>query len=164
MYDLSIDLASLPPNTTTHFGPNSDFLDWFVSYVGGRFTIEASAGQCEFSKALVQLGVKVMAVEPRPAPEVLRECSNFLLPCRIQACTLVRNPGIVVVAARPDHSGWFADLAEMVSPESELIYIGLEENFDLDIPEHFCTDELYREAGSDGEVVLRVRSSDALHR
>jgi hypothetical protein len=161
MFDLSIDLSSLPPNTTTHFEPNDDFLDWFASYVAGRFTIEAGAGQCEFSKALIQLGVKVMAVEPRPSPEVLRGSSNFLLPCRIQACTLVQNPGIVVVVARPDHSGWFAELADMVSPESELIYIGLDKNYDLDIPEHFCTDELFGVAGADGEVVLRVRRSDA---
>jgi hypothetical protein len=146
---------------TTHFEPNSDFLDWFVGYVGGRLTIEVGAGQCEFSKALIRLGVKVMAVEPRPSPEVSKECATFLLPLSVARVDAVRNPGIVVVVARPDHSGWAYDLADMVSPESELIYIGLEENFDLDISERFCTDELYRDAGADGEVVLRVRRSDA---
>ena len=163
MFDL-IDLVDLPPNTTTHFEHTRHFLYWFRGHVAGRFTIEVGAGQCEFSKALIQLGVKVMAVEPRPAPEVSAECFSFLLPLPVERVRIVRNPGIVVVVARPDHSGWFSDLADMVSPESELIYIGLEKNLDLDIPEHFRTDELYREAGLDGEVVLRVRSSDALHR
>jgi len=103
-----------------------------------------------------------MAVEPRATLEVVRECSNFLLPCRIEACTLVRGPGIVVVVARPDHSGWFAHLADMVSPESELIYIGLEKNLDLDIPEHLLrSPALYCGAGADGEVVVRVRRPDA---
>ena len=162
MFDLSMfDLVNLPPNMVTHFEPTDDFLGWFADHVAERFTIEVGAGQCKFSKALIQLGAKVLAVEPRPAPEVLKECSNFLLSLPIERVRIVRNPGIVVVVARPDHSGWFSDLADMVSPESELIYIGLEKNFDLDIPEHFRTDELYREAGLDGEVVLRVRRSDA---
>ncbi len=98
-----------------------------------------------------------MAVEPRPNPEVLKECSSFLMPVPVDRVPFVQTPGIVVVVARPDHSGWFSELADMISPESELIYIGLEKNFDLDIPEHFRTDELYRDAGVDGEVVLRVR-------
>jgi len=151
----------LPPNTVTHFEPTDAFLDWFVDHVAGRFTIEVGAGQCKFSKALIHRGVKVMAVEPRPTPEVSKECSNFLLPLQVSRAHLVRSPGIVVVVARPDHSGWFSELVHMVSPESELIYIGLEKNFDLDIPEHFYIDELYREAGLDGEVVMRVRRPDA---
>jgi hypothetical protein len=159
MFDL---FDFLPPNKVTHFEPTHHFLYWFRGHVNGRFTIEVGAGQCEFSKALIQLGVKVMAVEPRPSPEVSAECSNFLLPLPIGQAAAVRNPGIVVVVARPDHSGWFAELADMVSPESELIYIGLEKNFDLDIPEHFRrTPALYRGAGADGEVVLRVRHPDA---
>ena len=151
----------LPPNTTTHFEPHDSFLDFFVGYVDGRVTIEVGAGQCEFSKALYQRGVKVLAVEPRPSPEVARDCSNFLLPMQVGKVAVVRDPGIVVVVARPDHSGWFAELAEMVSPESELIYIGLRENFDLDIPEHLYADDLYHDAGADGEVVVRVRCPDA---
>jgi hypothetical protein len=130
--------------------------------VDGRVTIEVGAGQCEFSKALSQLDVKIMAVEPRAAPEVAAACSNFLLPMQVERVAAVRKPGIVVVVARPDHSGWFAELAAMVSPESELIYIGLEKNLDLDIPEHFHRSPLmYLGAGADGEVVLRVRRSDA---
>lgn len=160
MFDLNVfDLVDFPPNMVTHFEPTDDFLDWFVDHVEGRFTIEAGAGQCGFSKALVQRGVKVMAIEPRATPEVRRECANFLLPSPVDQVSLVRNPGIVIVAARPDHSGWFFELAHLISPESELIYIGLERNFELDIPEHFHTDELYRDAGPDGEVVLRVRAA-----
>ena len=152
----------MPPNTTTHFEPPASFLDWFAGYVGGRLTIEVGAGQCEFSKALYRRGVKVMAVEPRPSPEVARECSNFLLPMPVERVEAVRNHGIVVVVARPDHSGWFAELADMVSPESELIYIGLEENLALDIPIYLDRSPfLYRDAGGDGEVVLRVRCPDA---
>jgi hypothetical protein len=158
MFDL---FDFLPPNMVTHFECTRDFLYWFRGHVNGRFTIEVGAGQCEFSKALYQRGVKVMAVEPRPSPEVAIECSNFLLPMQVSRADIVRNSGIVVVVARPDHSGWFAELADMVSPESELIYIGLEKNLDLDIPEHFRTDELYCDAGADGEVVLRVRRFDA---
>ena len=154
MFDL---FDFMPPNEVTHFEPLDSFLVWFVDHLDGRFTIEIGAGQCEFSKALVQLGVKVMAVEPRPNLEVLKECSSFLVPVSVDRVPFVQNPGIVVVVARPDHSGWFSELADMISPESELIYIGLEKNFDLDIPEHFRTDELYRDAGVDGEVVLRVR-------
>ncbi len=158
----SFDLFDfLPPNLVTHFEPNDAFLDWFAGHVGGRFTIEVGAGQCEFSKALNQLGVKVLAVEPRPSLEVAKECVTFLVPMQVSRIALVQNPGIVVVVARPDHSGWFAELACMVSFESELIYIGLEKNFDLDIPEHFRTDELYRGAGAEGEVVLRVGHPDA---
>jgi hypothetical protein len=154
MYDL---FDFLPPNVVTHFRPEGAFLDWFVGHVAGRFTVEVGAGQCEFSKALAQLGVKILAVEPRPSPEVTEACSNFLLPVSVERAAIVQNPGIVVVAARPDHSGWFEELIEMVSSEAELLYIGLEKNFNLDIPEYASVEELCRDAGEDGEVVLRVR-------
>lgn len=149
-------LNLLPPNITTHFIPSPLFCDYFAEYVGDRVVVEVGAGQCEFAKRLIDKGTKVIAIEPRPSDKVRLECFNFLMPLSVEQVSLVSRPGFVVVAARPDHSGWFTRMIKQVHPKSELIYIGLDDNIHLDIPDEVETEELYRGAGEDGEVVLRL--------
>jgi hypothetical protein len=155
MLDLNM-FNLLPPNVVTHFEPYPQFCDWFADYAGERVTIEVGAGQCVFSKALVKRGVKLVAVEPRPNEEVHRECVNFLLPMPAQRVSLLREPDKLIVVARPDHSGWVSDLTYMIHPDSELIYIGLDKNLEIDLPRSKL-EELYTGAGEDGEVVFRVK-------
>lgn len=154
--DLSGYLSLLPPNTVTHFEPHPRFCDRFAEHVGDRMMIEVGAGQCLFAKRLTNRGVKVLAVEPRASEDTREECRNFLLPIRAEHVSSIREPGNVVVSARPDHSGWFTALIREVHPESELIYIGLEHNVHIDIPDEIETETLYHKAGSDDEIVLRL--------
>lgn len=154
--DLGDCLSLLPPNMVTHFEPHPHFCDRFAEHVGDRVVIEVGAGQCLFAKRLASRGVKIIAVEPRASEETREECHNFLLPMRAEQVSLIREPGHVVVAARPDHSGWFTALIREIHPESELIYIGLEDNVHVDIPDEIETEDLYTKAGADGEVVLRL--------
>ena len=150
MFDL------IPPNLVTFFEPTDEFLTQLAKYVGDQFVIEVGAGQCHFTQAMHGVGIKAMAIEARPSEETLRRCVNFLYPMPVQQSgALLREPA-VVIAARPDHSGWFEELPGLLHEESELIYIGLERNLDRDIPEEFTLERLFWYVGRDGEHMWRV--------
>lgn len=154
MFDLELDYSLLPPNMVTHFKPHERFLDWLVDFIDGRMCIEVGAGQCELTKALISRGVNTLAIEPRANPLVLQECVNCLLPLPVEkAANLLAAGPAVVIGARPDHSGWFAGVKDMLHPESVLLYIGLPDNLETDVPGKPVV--LYTDAGEDCEVVYR---------
>jgi hypothetical protein len=148
--DLNL-LDLLPPNCVTHFYPRAGFCNRLVDHINGRITIEVGAGQCKFAKMLASRGVKILAVEPRATNEVRKECMNFLLPRTAENVPLLKQSGLVVLVARPDHSGWLRDIFPLIHKESEFIYIGLEENLHLDIPRHVELECLCKGAGEDNE-------------
>ena len=151
------DFDLIPPNVVVFFEPTDDFLDWLVEYVGDQFVIEVGAGKCEFTRAMHKLGIKAMAIEPRACSEVLKQCGNFLLPLSVQQAGIFLSDKLsIVIAARPDHSGWFAEVPELIHEDSELLYIGLEKKLDIDIPDWCVTEKMFEGAGRDGECVWRV--------
>lgn len=151
------EFAVAPPNFVQHFHPTIQFLDWWTEYVAGRFVIEVGAGCCHFTKAMHKRGIKALAIEPRANDEVRMECASFLLPTSVQRATLLQEIPAVVVAARPDHSGWISEVPFLINPESEFIYIGLPKNFDIDLGIDVACEVLGYEAGEDYEQVLRLR-------
>jgi len=149
-------LNFLSPNLVTFFKPTQAFLDWLVEFVGEEFVIECGAGQCEFTKAMHKLGIKAMAIEPRPSDEVMATCYNFVFPTSVErAENILREDKSIVIAARPDHSGWFQKLPDLIHPESMLLYIGLERNLHIDIPDSDIP-LLFENAGQEGENVYKV--------
>jgi len=154
---LDVDLfAGMPPNMTTHFEPTPEFLDWFASKLQQDHVFEVGAGQCKFSEALIERGVRVMAIEPRVSDETMRRCANFVLPMAMQKVTVIRECPVVIVVARPDHSGWFKILLDIAHAQSRIIYIGLDENLLIDIPDTVTLKTLYVNAGEDDENVYEV--------
>jgi hypothetical protein len=156
MYGARFDI--MPPNLVTFFTPTEQFLEWLAEYVGDQFVIEVGAGQCHFTQAMHRYKIKAMAIEARPSDETRLRCANFLWPKPVEESEIVLNKKSVVIAARPDHSGWFELLPSLIHHESELIYIGLERNLDRDIPDHWSLDILYSDAGEEGEHMWRVHS------
>jgi hypothetical protein len=154
--DLERYYGIIPPNMVTFFRPTEEFLVWLAEYVGKQFVIEVGAGQCEFTQAMHRHQIKAMAIEARPSDETRRRCSNFLWVNLVQDSETVLKVKSIVIAARPDHSGWFQLLPEFIHPESELIYIGLERNLDTDIPQGWVLERLYNDAGEEGEHMWRV--------
>ena len=149
-------LDFLPPNLVTFFHPTDRFLEWLVDFVGDQFVIECGAGQCEFTKAMHKLGIKAMAIEPRPSDKVMAECYNFVFPVTVErAANVLAEDVSIVMAARPDHSGWFKKLLDLIHPESTLLYIGLERNLHIDIPDSDI-ELLFEYAGEEGEHVYKV--------
>ena len=144
------------PTMTTFFEPTPEFLTWFTNYANRPFVIECGAGQCEFAKKLISNGIRLLAVEPYPSDELARECYNFLYPTTIHECGIIKSTPALVFAARPNHSGWFQDLIDMVHPDSELLYIGLEKNLVIDV-EHGDPVQIYTGAGQDGENVWSIK-------
>lgn len=154
MFDLVY--STIPPNLVTFFVPTKEFLEWLAEYVGDQFVIEVGAGQCHFTQAMHRHKIKAMAIEARPSDETLRRCCNFLFPKPVEESEIILNEKSIVIAARPDHSGWFESLPGLIHPESELVYIGLERNLDRDIP-GWTLERLYNNAGEDGEHMWRVQ-------
>lgn len=154
IFDLD-DFSVIPPNFVQHFHPEPHFMDWLVGYAHDRFVIEVGAGMCEFTKAMHTYNIKALAVEPRPCPKVREECFSFLMPVSVQKCKMLRDTPALVIAARPDHSGWFGGLNNLIHPNSELAYIGLPRNFNIDL-EGLSYTTKHREAGEDGEQFLEI--------
>lgn len=156
LWDVEMDFENMPPNVTTHFEPTPEFLDWFADKMQDEHIFEVGAGQCKFSEALVNRGVRVMAIEPRVSDETLQRCSNFVLPMAMQKVSVIRECPVVIVVARPDHSGWFRNLLDIAHPQSRIIYIGLDKNLRIDIPDTVTLKTLYVNAGEDDENVYEV--------
>jgi len=117
----------------THFSPTPEFADWLTCYSDGRVTIEAGCGNCDLLRAIRKRGCKAIGVDPyRETPGDL--VSGFM-PVHIENFSLARKPNILIVVARPDHSGWFGEMFDLIHSSSEVLYIGLEKNLETDIPE-----------------------------
>jgi hypothetical protein len=148
---------NLPPNFTTHFEPLTPFLEWWAEYVNGRIVYDCGAGCCGFTKAMHERGLKALAIEPRANYSVRQECASFLYPTSIYKCKLLSTTPGVVVTARPDHSGWIRDIPSLIHPDSEYIYIGLQDNFNIDLYD-WDYEVLYQGAGEDDEWVLKINN------
>ena len=154
-FDLMTAFDLMPPNCVQHFHPEVHFMDWLVTYVSGRFVIEVGAGMCDFTKTMHRFAIKAMAIEPRATDEVRMECASFLMPKCVQRAGILKDTPALVVVARPDHSGWFGELPDLLHADSELLYIGLPRNFDRDLG-GLKYKTCYQEAGADGEIVLKM--------
>jgi len=145
---------SVYETTMEFFSPTQDFLDWWVDYIGDSFVIEAGSGTGKFLESMRDLGIHVLGFEPNASGEVLAKFYNALIPHPIQGSGIVRDNKAIVVAARPNHSGWVNMIPDIIHPESEFIYIGFRDNFGVDGIEGTI---LYENAGNDGEVVVKVK-------
>jgi len=140
--------------TVEFFLPRQEFLDWWVDYVGDSFVIEAGSGTGKFLEYMRDLKIRVLGFEPNASIEVLAKFYNALIPHPIQGSSIARDNKAIVVAARPNHSGWVNMIPDIIHPESEFIYIGFRDNFEVDGIEGTI---LYENAGDDGEVVVKVK-------
>lgn len=156
-FDFIDSFSVLPPNVTRHFYATPLFLKFWKGYVKKRFVFEVGAGCCDFAKEMHKKRIKCLAIEPRANDEVLLECSSFLLPKTIYDASMLKTTAGVVVAARPDHSGWIHDVPDFIHPDSEFVYIGLEKNFEIDLLDEWKTEVLYENAGQDGEICLTIK-------
>lgn len=148
IYDL------IPPNCTRHFRATPEFLQWWKDYVGDKPVFEVGAGCCDFTIQMHHLGIRAAAIEPRANDEVRDRCANFLFPADVYDAQVILQVPSIVVAARPDHSGWVGDVPDLIHKDSKFIYIGLEKNIQIDLDRDYHT--LYTGAGEDGEVVIHV--------
>lgn len=108
----------------------NEIVDWIINYSNGRIVIEAGAGDMELSKALMKRNVAIIAVDPLSSPDPEFQ---YLMPVPIHKCSMSKDQEALIVAARPDHSGWFRGIVNYMHPDSELMYIGLTENIELDL-------------------------------
>lgn len=111
------------------FDPSDETVAWIVDYAAGRSVIELGAGDCSLARRLVAAGLKVLAVDP------FAELGGFQSILRVHAhrCRLVAQHPVLLIVARPDHSGWVAGVVSRMHSESELLYFGLAGNIETDL-------------------------------
>lgn len=117
------------------FVPTDEFADWLVSYAGTRLVFEPGCGECDLLRALRDRGCRAFGADPyRGVP---RDLISSFIPLRAETSKVTSTHDMLIVVARPDHSGWFAEVLEKIHETSEVLYIGYERNLIYDIPVEF---------------------------
>lgn len=118
------------------FKPNKKLVKSLVKYFDNRLVVEIGSGSCHVIKKLFEAGhTRIAGVDPHPGKRILHHNSNIvnIISTRIQDVpALLNNAEALILICRPCHSGFVQYCIENKHPDSELLYIGLEENFDID--------------------------------
>ena len=121
----------------TFFDPHksAEFMAWLLTYVSNRIVVDAGCGRDpELTRYLKKNCVSALGCDPW-----LEYCDD-LISCavplefeKIWPRIVKADKPIVVVTARPDHSGWVNNIFDMLRIGDEWLYLGLEKNIDIDI-------------------------------
>jgi len=113
------------------FQPTLKYLGWLAKYAGERPVVELGCGDGYFTYAMRWYGIKALGIDPYKDPEYL-DFSSFLQQ-RASECPIVKNTPALLIAARPDHSGWVTNVPYYMNSASELLYIGKRHNVSSDL-------------------------------
>ena len=168
---MELGKALLPP---TFFNPNSEFVDWILQYVGDRLVIDIGCGNGNFMRKLKREGHnKLLGFDPfvdyhafsYSMREEFGEMVQFL-PYEFAGdfgknlLSKMPTETLICFLNRPCHSPLLVRDTYKLCKELgvELIYIGLEKNFDLDLDEWDIPYTILEHKGKskDGEIVLKL--------
>ena len=113
------------------FEPTDAYLDWLKKYADGRPVVELGCGDGYLTFRMREIGIKAMGIDPFNEAEYL-DCTSFM-PIGASQCGIVINHACLLIAARPDHSGWVTNVPFQMHQHAELLYIGLPRNVDNDL-------------------------------
>ncbi len=141
------------PFNQDFFVPKPSFIRWFVKTYFGKNIIEAGAGRGLFSSKLTQK-MAISAYDIATRDGQLKHVIPY-----VDCSTLPFTSDSVVVVARPNHNGFTHNLfANCVKQNvEEILYIGLEKNFDDDIDsELYQYTIIKKDVGEDNEMLLKI--------
>ncbi len=146
------------PFNQDFFVPNPSFVRWFIKTYSRKTVIEAGAGRGLFSSKLIQK----MAIS---AYDIATRDGQFkhVIPY-VDCTTLPLTSDSIVIVARPNHGdfthGLFANCVKQ--NVEEILYIGLEKNFDDDIDsELYQYDIIKKNVGEDNEMLLKITAKQS---
>ncbi len=113
------------------FEPTDTYLAWLKKYADGRPVVELGCGDGYFTFRMRELGIKAMGIDPFKEAEYL-DPTSFMPICASRCHMLTEHP-CLLIAARPDHSGWVTNVPFQMHKDAELLYIGLQRNVENDL-------------------------------
>ncbi len=139
------------------FVPTVEFVESLKQYAGRRVVLEVGTGDGHLLKAMLDAGMEAYGCDAFKLPDQLTDAQfGRWFPSKAEDWALLKDMAALVVVARPCHGGFVRSVIEAMSPESELLYIGLERNVQADLGEY---EELASTVGlplegTDAEVAL----------
>lgn len=124
----------------TFFNPNDEFMDALVDLIGGRLVVEIGCGNGEVLDELIKRKIPCIGIDPYVDRNSLPLHLNAkILPFHTEEGTkfvskLIREGlrEIVVLVVRPCHSNFVQDYLSSLGEKTEMIYVGLLHNLELD--------------------------------
>lgn len=154
------------------FKPSIGFCDWLTKYADGRMILDVGCGQGHLIDMLKRAGAKVMGLEPQFDPMKHMAATLFrgrdwnpneILPWTVKrAENFIQQSGdnLLLVFARPSHSGFVEEGLDVMVSGQEALYITVPENLDKynDLGEYRDQAVLLQHGGTseDNEVVYSV--------
>ena len=137
------------------FEPTKSFLSWLTAYAAGRVVYDVGCGDAHLVRLLLARNVKVMGIDPWWPESEHYDLLLPVLPLEAARCSALKQTPGLVLFCRPCHSGFAAQTETFVHPKSEVLYIGLPRNRNVDFDFRRLR-PLKRRVGTDGEVCWRV--------
>lgn len=144
------------------FKPDSMLLDSLAEYLKGRKVIEVGSGNGDILKELHNRGITGIAgIDPHPHERLIHINGTIInvLNVRIEEVpAIMKNNEGVFLICRPCHSGFVQYCIENKHKKCELIYIGLEKNFEIDgiINTEYTVLDL-KGTSEDNEVIISIK-------
>lgn len=160
--------------SSTFFDPNKEFVNWIKDYANGRIIFDIGCGNGHFLKELKRAGHhKLIGIDPHVPlahlqKSVISEFGSMIqfLPFRIKddfVATLLKgltSDKILCTICRPCHHYELTLGSYEVCKELgiELLYIGVDRNFEMDLTDNDIPYEIIEHSGSskDYEKVLKL--------
>lgn len=121
------------------FKPSARYAKWLATYANGRMIVDIGCGEGALIRAVRKAGYnKIIGFDLQfdPLDPSNKDLTNAVMPSDALESSLLagkqKSPPMLCVLARPCHGGWPVMMAKLVTPHSELIYIGLECNHEQD--------------------------------
>ena len=111
--------------------PTTKLAKWISSLARDLPIIEVGTGTGKLLHLLAKVHSKVIGCDPYFMP--MEHYSGFM-PLPADQVKFIRNMPSLIVATRPDHSGWVGEIPDYMNDDSKLLYIGLSDNIDRDFP------------------------------
>lgn len=117
------------------FQPTEEFLDWLAARAAGRMVIDVGCGECHIVRALAKRNVKVFGIDPNFTHTIGNlDLASCVIPLEAQDFFERNQPeNALVLFCRPSHSGWVAQVIDLLPVDAEMLYISRPENVETDI-------------------------------
>lgn len=143
------------------FEPDQQLVKSLAEYIGSRNLIEIGCRNGDLLKSLHVLGCKCTGVDPYTDNSIIVMNDGIIniLPFKIEDHpNIIENLQGIILIARPCHSGFVQFCLENKNENTELIYIGLEMNFEADGIADYKYERIELKGKSiDNELILSIK-------
>ena len=144
------------------FKPTKKFIIWLKEYKGNRkYVVDIGCGEGLLLHKMNEAGIFACGLEPYDTP-IPDPSKNFptpynIVPQKAENSELIRTPNMLLLIARPCHSGFAYRTIKNRNIKNEVLYIGKENNIECDLNDIQYTKINITEVGDEEELVLSIK-------